>query len=58
MKNLTREKNVRKGVMQVGAHLRGGGQAARPISSGPLHPLRGVHVRPINLVVYQGPLET
>jgi hypothetical protein len=33
------------------------GQAARPISIGELNVLPRVHFRPINLVVYQGPLE-
>ena len=28
------------------------------ISTGRLKPFRALHVRPINLVVYQGPLET
>ena len=32
------------------------GQAARPISTGRLHTLLRFHLRPINLVVYQGPL--
>ena len=30
------------------------GQASRPISTGSLNPLQGVHTRPINLVVFQG----
>ena len=34
------------------------GQAARPISTGRLHTLLRFHLRPINLVVYQGPLGT
>ena len=33
------------------------GQAARPISTGKLNPLRGLHLRPINLVIFQGPSE-
>jgi hypothetical protein len=33
------------------------GEAARPISIGQLHMLPCVHFRPINLVVYEGPLE-
>ena len=32
------------------------GQASRPISTGRLHALLRFHLRPINLVVYQGPL--
>jgi hypothetical protein len=32
------------------------GQAARPISTGKLHVLLRVHTRPINLVVFEGPL--
>ena len=28
---------------------------ARPISTARLHPSRGFHLRPINLVVYEGP---
>ena len=34
------------------------GQAARPISTGKLHALLRVHTRPINLVVFEGPLGT
>ena len=33
------------------------GQAARPISTGKLNPLQGLHLRPINLVIFQGPSE-
>ena len=32
------------------------GQAARPISTGKLQPLLAFHIRPINLVVYEGSL--
>ena len=32
------------------------GQAARPISTGKLNTLLCLHIQPINLVVYQGPL--
>jgi hypothetical protein len=32
------------------------GQAARRISNGKLHALRHVHIRPINLVIFQEPL--
>ena len=32
------------------------GQASRPISTGKLQPLLAFHIRPINLVVYEGPL--
>ena len=51
-----------------GAHLRdpryhlnrdsenNGDQAARPISTGQLHALQRFHTRPINVVVYDGPL--
>ena len=35
-----------------------GVQASRPISTGQLNALLRVHFRPINLVVYEGPLET
>ncbi len=35
-----------------------GVQAARPISTGQLNTLLCLHFRPINLVVYEGPLET
>ena len=35
---------------------RGEGEAARPISSGRLSVLPRVHLHPINLVVYEGPL--
>src|SRR5262245_34057666 len=33
------------------------GQAARPISTGQLNTLRCLHLRPINLVIYEGPSE-
>ena len=33
------------------------GQAARPISTGQLNALRRLHLRPINLVIFQGPSE-
>ena len=33
-----------------------GDQAARPISTGQLHALQRFHTRPINVVVYDGPL--
>src|SRR5438552_17020342 len=33
------------------------GQAARPISTGQLNALPRLHLRPINLVIYQGPSE-
>ena len=36
---------------------RGEGEAARPISTGQLSVLPRLHLRPINLVVYEGPLE-
>src|SRR5262245_37027462 len=36
----------------------GHGQAARPISTGWLSALPHVHLRPINLVVFEGPLAT
>ena len=39
------------------AHLDGfeiGGQAARPISTGQLHVLRRFHLKPINLIIFQG----
>ena len=44
-----------------GAHLQqrhenNGDQAARPISTGQLHALQRFHPRPINVVVYDGPL--
>ena len=32
------------------------GQAARPISTGKLNPFLGLHLRPINLVIFEGPL--
>ena len=32
------------------------GQAARPFSTGQLHAFRRFHTRPINLVVFEGPL--
>jgi hypothetical protein len=32
------------------------GQAARPISIGQLHALQRFHLRPINLLVWKGPL--
>ena len=32
------------------------GQASRPISTGKLNPFLGLHLRPINLVVFEGPL--
>ena len=38
--------------------LRELGQAARPISTGELRALQRFHIRPINLVVFKGPLET
>ena len=31
------------------------GQASRPISTGRLHPLPDFHLRPIHLVVFEGP---
>ena len=31
------------------------GQAARPISTGKLNPFLGLHLRPINLVIFEGP---
>ena len=31
------------------------GQAERAISTGKLNPLLNLHIRPINLVVFQGP---
>ena len=31
------------------------GQASRPISTGKLNPSRDLHLRPINLVVFEGP---
>ena len=34
------------------------GQAERPISTGKLRPLQVVHLRPINLVVFEGPSGT
>ena len=34
-----------------------GGEAARPISIGQLHASPRFHFRPINLVIYEGPLE-
>src|SRR5262249_1200010 len=33
------------------------GQAARPISTAKLNASRRLHLRPINLVIFQGPLE-
>jgi hypothetical protein len=36
--------------------LRELGQAARPISTGKLRALQRFHIRPINLVVFKGPL--
>ena len=33
------------------------GQASRAISTGQLHALLRFHIRPINLVVFEGPLE-
>src|SRR6185436_14683973 len=44
----------------VAAHLgcESYGQAARPFSTGQLHVLRRFHTRPINLVVFEGPLGT
>ena len=33
------------------------GQAARPISTARLNALRRLHLRPINLVIFQGPSE-
>ena len=42
------------------AHLDGfeiGGQAARPISTAKLNALQRLHLRPINLVIFQGPSE-
>jgi hypothetical protein len=38
-----------------GADGRKSGQADRPVSTGPLSALPRVHVRPINLVVFEGP---
>ena len=40
------------------SHPKRSDQASRAISTGQLHPLLGFHLRPIDLVVYQGPLGT
>ena len=43
-------------VAHVFKHYKHYGQASRPISTGKLHALLRLHIRPINLVVYQGSL--
>src|SRR4051794_40203662 len=43
--------------MHVAALVEGGGEAARPISSGRLSVLLRVDRHPIDLVIYEGPLE-
>ncbi len=43
-----------RGYLPVNSDI--SGQAARPISTGQLHTLQCFHLRPINLIVYKGPL--
>ena len=45
-----------EGPHLVQRHENNGDQAARPISTGQLHALQRFHPRPINVVVYDGPL--
>ena len=40
-----------------GTRRKNRGQAARAISTGQLNALRRLHLRPINLVIYEGPSE-
>ena len=42
-------------MMSTASALDTNSQAGRPISTGQLRPLLGLHLPPINLVVYEGP---
>ena len=50
--------NLRGGVTTPQAIFIFYGQASRPISTGKLNALLHLHTRPINVVVYNGPLGT